>query len=48
MVAQVTLQLAQDGGDGERHEGDSALRLESIDRGEQAERRDLSEVLERP
>ena len=47
LVAEVTLELAEDGRDGEARERGLAARVEAVDRLQQAERRDLDEVVER-
>ena len=46
-VAEVALELAEDRRDGVAREGDVALGVEAVDRLDQAERRDLDEVLQR-
>src|SRR5262249_55882025 len=45
-VAEVALDLADDGRDGIRPEEDAALQVEAVDRLDQADRRDLDEVVE--
>ena len=47
LVAEVALELAQDRRHGERGERGLALRVEAVDRLQQAERGDLHEVVER-
>ena len=47
LVAEVALELAEDGRDGEARERDGAARVEAVDRLDQAQRRDLDEVLQR-
>src|SRR4051794_20420110 len=46
-VAEVALELAQDGRDGEARERRLAARVEAVDRLQQAEARDLDEIVER-
>ena len=46
-VAEVPLELTEDGGDGERGEADAALDVETVDRTQQSHRGDLDEVLDR-
>ena len=46
-VAEVALQLAEDGGDGEGREGGPALRVEPVDRLDQGHARHLHQVVER-
>ena len=45
MVAEVALELSEDGGDGKARERESALGVEPLDRLEQAERGDLLEIV---
>ena len=47
LVAEVTLELAQDRGHRERGEGGRPVRLEPVDRLQQAQRGDLHEVVQR-
>ena len=47
LVAEVALELAEDGGHRERGEGGRPVRLEPVDRLQQAQRGDLDEVVER-
>ena len=46
-VAEVALELAEDRGDGEGREGGAALGVEAVDRLDQADARDLDQVVER-
>ena len=46
LVTEVTLELAEDGGDGEGRERGLAGGIEALDRLQQAERRDLDQVVE--
>ena len=45
MVAEVALELSEDGRDGKAREGESALGVEALDRLEEAERGDLLEIV---
>src|SRR5204863_9747009 len=47
VVAEVALELAEDAGDGEGGEADTALGVEAVDRVDQPDARHLLEVLQR-
>src|SRR5687768_11306214 len=45
-VAEVAFELAEDGRDGERRERDAAVRVVAVDRLDEAEVRDLAQVIQ--
>ena len=45
-VAEMALQLPEDGGDGEGREGGAALGVEAVDRLDQSDARDLDQIVE--